>query len=894
LDIKPGTRLGLYETLSPLGKGGMGEVWCARDTRLDRQVAIKVLPEPLARDEDRVLRFQREARLLASLNHTNIAQIYGFEESNGSKYLVLEYVAGETLGARLKGGPLATDEALEICKQIADALEAAHEKGIIHRDLKPSNVMIRPDGSVKVLDFGLGKAVAEDSSMADSGTITVDYTRAGVVLGTVPYMSPEQARGRPVDRRTDIWSLGCVLFECLSGKRTFDGATTTELLAQIVSEQPDFSRLAPDTGLFLTRLIRRCLEKDPKRRLRDVGEVRIAIEEFQAHAETTLVDGPPPSTERSLPFVRLLPWALAAVLGIALGYSLWPRERPMVSPARAVSRWTILLPDKARVDFGGTGGKFDYSRTVAVSPNGERIVYAMQSLSDRSELYLREIEEFQVRPIPGTTNGRGPFFSPDGAWLGFLSDTMLQKVKLTGGSPQKICDVNSASFDASWAPDGESIVFGTDAGLWRVSSNGGTPEQLTSPRSDEGELAHHFPHVASDGRHVLFTVVTTKGAHLAQLALENRTWKTIIRDAAQGALLHNGHVVFARRGELMVAPFAAKTGKIAGPAVSVLQNVHTLTGLGGIVVTQFDVAATGILTYVPATTATVDQLLWVDRSGNETVITSGPGTWVHPRLSPDGERISVDIHSPDGERDVYIYELLRDQLNRLTHEGITWESEWSPDGKRLAVMSGRVAGRRSLFLVRTDFSGPPELLHPGDHSIPTSWSPDGMSLLFYDYAEGGIMSVSPQHDRTPKLVVGSSANERFPRLSPDGKWMAFVADESARRQVFVQSYPGLGPRHKISIEGGGEPVWSRDGRKLFFREADQAFFVSVEYEPAFACSPPTKLFSGQYDAALIGHQHYDVSLDGEKFLMIKHGKPVGPNEVRVVLNWFDELERRVP
>ncbi len=905
--LMTGSQIGPYKVTTLLGAGGMGEVYRATDMNLRRDVAIKVLPEDFAQDAERLARFEREAHLLASLNHPNIASIYGLEESDGARCLVLELVEGQTLAERLVRGPLPLEEALQVVQQIASALEAAHEKGIIHRDLKPANVKITPAGTVKVLDFGLAKALQDDAAVSPgtdlslSPTITRGDTRYGVILGTAPYMSPEQARGKPVDKRADIWSLGCVLFECLAGRRPFDGETTTDVLAQVVSRQPDFGLLPRGTPDFLARLVRRCLDKDSKRRLRDVGELRIAIEAFQSNPASEIL-GPPPVPSQGRPiFSSLLPWTLVVLFGIALAFFLGGRGSPPAEPPAAVSRWSIKLPADTRLGLPGPGGRFDYSRLVAISPNGSRIAYAVQDERRQVELYLRETDSITPRPIPGTTDARAPFFSPDGLWLGFLANNTIQKVALTGGSPQKICDIGRVvGFDASWSPDGDTVVFATDDGLWRVSASGGTPEQLTKPDSERGEVGHHSPRVTADGRGVLFTVSVTPETHLALLSLETRTWEIIVRDASLGMPFQADRILFARAGELLAAPFDTDEQKVMGSAVSIIQGVHTSPGLGGVVLTHFDLSDTGTLAYVPgAATETVDQLVWVDRSGGETVITGGSGTWVHPRLSPDGQRISLDIHSPDGMRDVYIYEIPLGQMRQLTETGITWESEWRPDGKRIAVMSGAPAGQWSLFWARTDFSGPAELLFRASHRrdgnltsyvIPADWFPDGRALLFSDIGNG-IWKLPTEGDRKPELVMNSSDRQRHGKLSPDGHWITYTADESGRREVFVQSFPDLGPKHRISIAGGGEPVWSPDGRQLFFRERDRMLVVDVDYAPAFSAGRPRVLFTGKYDAApLTGHQHYDISLDGKRFLMIKHGEPAGPSAVQVVLNWSEELK----
>ena len=899
--LEAGTKLGPYEIVSPLGAGGMGEVYRAKDTRLDRDVAIKVLPETMTCDPERVARFHREAKVLASLNHPNIAAIYGFEdhrsETGATHFLVMELVEGETLARRLKSGAFAVEDALDIAKQVAEALEAAHEQGIIHRDLKPANVMITPEGKVKVLDFGLAKAVTEESPTfaADSPTITANYTRPGVVLGTAPYMSPEQARGKPLDKRTDIWSLGCVLYECLTGQRAFEAGTTTDVLAQIVMSEPDFTVLPGDLPPIAERLLRRCLNKDPKQRLRDAGEIRVAVEEFRAMPASKLVDASTTRTQQLRSSTTLYLWAVLALLGIASAYSLWVRDPHSIPRTPIVSRWSVALPPGSRIGWRDTGSrwsKIGYSRLVAVSTDGSLIAFAIQDARGMEMLYRRNTNEHQARPIPGTVSGRAPFFSPDGRWLGFLQDGKLRKVSLAGGSPQDICVVDSMSFDASWSSDGKSIIFSTDTGLWRVSAYGGTAERLT--RMAAGEVGHHFPQISRDGQSVLFTIAATPNMHLGLLSLSSATWDIIVQNASQGRFVHDDAIVFARAGELLVAPYSNDEPGTVGHAVTVLEGVSTTPGLGGAVVTQFDISDSGTLVYAPATLQpTIDELVWVDQAGRETAITSGAGTWMHPRLSPCGNRISLDIHSSDGMRDVYIYEIERAQIRRLTRGGVTFESCWTPDGTRIALRSAYPAGF-SLFWTRTDFTGEPELLLSSEHAIPNSWTPDGATLLFYDMARRGISMMSPGRDRNPTVLIASAAEERWPTLSSDGKWIAYVADESGQREVFVQSFPDLGPKHKVSINGGGEPVWSKDGSRLFFRESGNMFSVKVSYEPSFAVGAPEVLFSGDYDAAPIGHQHYDISHDGQRFLMIKHGQPSGPIEVRVVQNWFEELRDKVP
>jgi serine/threonine protein kinase len=881
--IEAGQQLLHYRLIEKIGEGGMGVVWKAIDTSLDREVAIKVLPDDFAADPDRLARFEREAKLLAALNHQNIAAVYGLHSDDAVCFIAMELVPGETLAERLGRSALSIEDTLEIGKQIAEALETAHDRGVIHRDLKPANVKVRPDGTVKVLDFGLARATSGDSTN-DSGPEALTATagtKPGVILGTVPYMSPEQARAKPVSKRTDIWALGCVLYESLTGARAFDGETTTDVLAQIVTREPDFAKLPSNTPAFLCGLIRRCLEKDSRRRLRDAGEVRVAIETFRSDPGT---DRPPLADNRSW-----VPWTIVALLSISLVYALTLRGSS-TDTSPAISRWSIALPASTRVDLPGPGGKFSYSNTVAVSRDGAQVVFSVIDRENQVQLYLKS-HAADPQPIPGTTNARAPFFSPDGQWLGFYAGGKLWKTALRGGSPQEICDVGgrAISFDASWSPDGKTILF-TDDGLWRVSVSDGVSERLTSPDPERGEQGHHAPRFTNGGQAVLFTVSGSGKTHLALMPLDGSTWEIIVRDAALGVPVGLDRIVFARSGELYAAPFDHHGLNVTGPPIPVLQGVHTAPGLGGVVMTWFDVSDAGTLVYVPADVPRPnEQLVWVDHDGNETLIAEGPGIWVHPRLSPDGTRISLDIHAADGMRDVYLYDLERRQFQQLTHTGVTWESEWRPDGEYLAILSGIKPGEWSLHRIRSDFSGPLELVVLSDHAVPGSWVDEGRGLLYTEWHKGGVYRVQAEGGGTPELLFDTMRSQGFPRVSHDGNWIAYVADEASRLEVFVQSFPEFGAIHKVSIDGGREPVWSLDGRRLFYRNGSQMLMVDVSYGSTISFGRPQVLFEGEYDAATVGHQHYDISHDGMRFLMVKHGEPVGPREVWVVLNWGDEM-----
>ncbi|MCH9034460.1 MAG: serine/threonine-protein kinase, partial [Planctomycetes bacterium] len=617
MTLSAGTEFGPYKIIAPLGAGGMGEVYRARDAKLDREVAIKVLPDTFARDPERIARFQREAKVLASLNHPSIAAIYGFEESDGKRFLVLELVEGETLAERLRGGVLPVDEALEVCKQIAEALEAAHEKGVIHRDLKPGNVMIRPDGSVKVLDFGLAKAFSpidevSPTQIAESPTITAAFTRPGVVLGTAAYMSPEQARGKPLDKRTDIWSFGVVLYECLGGRRPFEGETATDLIAKILERDPDWTGLPGDTPLTVQLLLKRCLQKDRKRRLHDIGDARIEIEE--ALSEPWVEKATLAGVSRPTRWGLAVPWSITAlmvIIVISLIVRGWMGSTPSVP--RLVWRFAIDLPAEAPVAVAD-------NLSVALSPDGTRLVYVGER-DGGTQLYLRVIDEFAVTPIPGTEDGTGPFFSPDGKWVGYFDYRAgkLKKVPLRGGGTIDICDAPPSSRGASWGMD-DVIVFtrGITGGLYTVSATGGTPQPLATPDFEKGEKSCRLPQILPGGKGVLFTMSTSDidsydEASIAVVLLETGERKILFKGGSNARYAPTGHIVYARAGSLMAVPFDLERLEVTGPPFQILKGVVTSDIYGS---AQFSFSGDGTLIYVPGGPEIYySRLVLVDRRG---------------------------------------------------------------------------------------------------------------------------------------------------------------------------------------------------------------------------------------------------------------------------------------
>ena len=779
MPLDQGARLGLFEIVAPLGAGGMGEVYRARDTRLGRDVAIKLLPAEVAQDPERLARFRREAHLLASLNHPHIAAVHGLEELDGKLLLVLELVEGENLAERLKRGAIPLEEALDSARQIAEALEEAHEKGIVHRDLKPANIKLTPDGKVKVLDFGLakayaGEAAAKASDTSHSPTLTRAGSESGVILGTAAYMSPEQARGKPVDKRADIWAFGVVLFEMLTGKRLFHGETTSDTLAAVLKTDPDWNLLPADTPQRIRELLRRCLTRDPRERLHDIADARIEIEGSPAEAH------PAPKTQSA----RLRPrFGLAFFIAGALAASgaLYLAGRKPASAPWFAKRLSVDLPPS----FQLVGESFE-DRTIALSPDGRTIAFVgSANPSQDFRIYLRHLDALDAVPVPGAPGSWDPFFSPDGEWLGFYSHTerKLKKVRIAGGDPVTLCDAYETR-GGSWSEDG-TIVFAQllSEGLLRVPSGGGTPEPVAKPWSLPGSA--RWPQVLPGGRAAVFGIAgkgTQEDQSIGVVSLATGESKTLIRGAVHPRYSASGHLLYAQGHTVFAALFDAQRLELKGQGAPVIDGVWTEPR--SVDVAYFDVSRTGALIYVPAASPDDRRLVVLDRDGQSQPLTKAARAYASPTLSPDGRRLAVAIEGP--ATDLWLGDLERDAWAPLTSDGDSRVPRWYRDGKRIAFSSRGPDRPFDLYSISVD-GGAPELLRRGRGvNLPLTFSPDGRVLVFAERsAETGfdIWALPLQGEREAKPHVATRFYDGEAEFSPDGHWLAFVSAESGRPEV---------------------------------------------------------------------------------------------------------------
>jgi len=886
--LTPGRRLGTYEIVSTLGAGGMGEVYRARDTTLNRDVALKVLPELFALDPDRLARFKREAQVLASLNHPNIAAIYGFEGTAGAQALVLELVEGPTLADRIAQGPIPLAEALPIAKQIADALEAAHEHGIIHRDLKPANIKVRDDGTVKVLDFGLAKALEGDvvaANVSQSPTLSVGATRLGVILGTAAYMSPEQARGRPVDKRTDIWAFGCVLSEMLTGTRAFDGDDVTDVLSRVLQRDPDFTGLPATTPRAVRRLLRRCLQKDHRFRLRDVGDAKAELDEPIDEGSETVSAGSIRTSGKQKALVGTL---VAALLLVTAGLT-WLMVGAESAPTPGLQRFGISLPRGAELSVVGPNNTSILANPMVLSPDGSTLLLRISSDDSPPQLYARSLAQFDIVPIPGTERADSASFSPDGQWLYFIADRKLKKVGAKGGTPQVVAD--PADFGAAAGPDDTLIYTPSYAqGLWRVPSSGGTPEKLTDPDTKAGELGHWWPQLLPDGDTILFTAYVSpfERSRISLYSLRTRERRILIDGGISARYVATGHILYARAGSLMAVPFDLQRRELAGRAVPVIDDLEVSISNASAYFTTSD---RGDLAYIRASELRHDRIVSIERSGAVRPVATAQQAYESVKLSPDAQRLAITIRTGSG-RDVWSYDLERGAFSRATSgPADEFNAIWTPDGKRLIFsVEERIY---KVYSKAVNTAGNGELLVGGPHdSIPTSVSPDGTFLIFrINHPETGrdLWRVALEGKAEPQVLVESPFSEDNGAVSPDGRWLAYQSDESGRTEIYVQGLPEPGERWPISAEGGTEPAWSRDGRELFYRDLNHLMSVTVRTSPRFTADKPVVVLERPGRAWL-----FDAGSDSRSFILVERDPAAPPIAVSVVLNWFDELRRLAP
>ncbi len=865
----------------------MGEVYRAHDAKLNRDVAIKVLLPAVADDPDRLARFSREAQVLASLNHPNIAHIHGLEESGGIRALVMELVEGPTLADRIAQGAIPLDEALPIAKQIAEALEAAHEQGIVHRDLKPANIKVREDGTVKVLDFGLAKAMESPASSAqamNSPTISMHATQAGIILGTAAYMSPEQARGKSVDRRADIWALGVVLFEMLTGRRAFDAEDISATLAFVITKEPDWSALPANTPAAIRRLVRRCLEKDPKRRLQAIGDARVEIDDALTApaAELSPTMAAPIAPRRVAPLViaSVLGALLVAALG-ALSFGLGIvrlREAPTETPTM---RFTIAPPDGITI-----------AGPPAISPDGRRVVFQ----GSDGALWMRSLDALAVQRVPGTEGGAQPFWSPDGRSVAFFAGGKLKKIDVAGGPAVTLCDAaGSVPAGGSWSPNGV-IVFraGAQQAIQQVPVAGGEPAPATILDPSTHDVSHAWPHFLPDGRHFLYVSTRVDGSRsLVAGSLEAKigTALSVPVDYSGAEYATPGVLLFVRGTTLMRQAFDAARLTATGDPAPVAESVVPGTTSGA----RFSVSSTGTLVYVAAGAQEKRRLVWVDRKGGVTPLALPPGAYGEPGLSPDGRQVALAVTDTSGTH-IWVYDLERGTLGKRTFEGTNTYPIWTRDGQFLTYSTGGQSD--PLMQVRADGSGRPEPLvtteqRPGT-KIATSWSADGKQLAFQSVND----VVVREANGSLHPAVATPAIEREGRFAPSGHWLAYRSNETGRDEVYVQSYPAGHGKWQISTDGGAQPMWAPGGGELFYKNGNRMMVVAVQAGATFTAGTPRALFEMPLPERTPGDpSRFIVSPDAKRFLVLTTASSDDARTtppLNVVLNWPGEVAAKPP
>jgi len=880
--VGPGDRLGVYEIQAFVGAGGMGEVYKARDTRLDRSVAIKVLPAQLAADRDRFQRFEREARAVARLDHPHIGVLYDVGEASGLHFLVMQYLEGETLAARLTKGSLPLDQVLRSAIEIADALAHAHRRGIVHRDLKPGNIFLTKTGA-RLLDFGLAKwrevppgdLLSGRSALA---TVPESLTDKGMIVGTLHYMAPEQLEGKETDARADLFAFGAVVYEMVTGKKAFDAGSSASVIAAILGTQPPaMATRQPLTPPALDQVVTTCLAKDPDERWQAAADVARQLRWIaEAGAQTQSVVAPAARRNRR---GFLVVAVVALVVGGLLGGVLWSAMRSRSAPPPLqVTRSNLSAPIPILDD-------------LALSPDGTRLAY-VDEREGKPRIYLRLLNELEAKPIEGTDDAGILFFSPDGQWLGFSARTKLMKVALTGGAPQTICDCAPIPMGAAWGSDGTIVFAPTNrSGLYTVPAAGGTPQVLT--QLDEHEKSHRQPQFIPGSNAVLFTVTTPDmtsfdEARIGIVALDNHKRRVVINGGSSPRFVRTGHLLYSRGASLMAVPFDPRRLEIAGQPISVLDSVRSFNDGGAL----FTVSEAGLVAYVPGEVpAAHDRLIWVDRQGKVQPLTDARQRFGSVRLSPDGQRLALMAGGVNEQ--VWTYDLARGTLSRLTFE---WDNQfptWTPDGAGVVFRSDR-SGVFNLYSQTWDGSSPAErLTESPDPQFASSWTPDGKNLAFVNNSpktgfDIWLLTTGPERRAHP--LIQTPFNEFFPTFSPDGHWLAYVSNETGRDEVYIRPFPGLGAKWQVSTDGGMGPSWEpKHGRELYYQNRSKLMAVAIQTTPKFAAAAPRVLFDAPYVEGF-----YDVAPDG-RFIMIDHKQSEPPaSQITLITNWFEELKRRVP
>jgi serine/threonine-protein kinase len=900
MPLAPGTRLGPFEILAPIGSGGMGEVYRAKDTKLKREVALKVLPDSFADDPERMARFQREAEMLASLNHRNIAQIYGVEDGA----LVMELVEGGTLSS-----PLPIDTALNYARQIAEALEYAHERGVIHRDLKPANIKVTQEGVVKLLDFGLAKAIEDPVAMredpAHSPTLTLGVTRMGVILGTAAYMSPEQASGKNADRRADIWGFGAVLYEMLSGKRAFAGESVSDTLASVLKVDPDWNALPAETPASIRRLIQRCLTKDRKQRLQAIGEARIAIDEALSGASQESAE--PVADGRSM-----APWVVAGVLAIALAITivLWAPWRTVPIGEQAPVRLDVDLGPE--LSLGPLRG--GAMSSVIISPDGTRLAFIASVAGGPLKLFTRRLDQPNANELPGTEGAAFLSFSPDGQWVGFATGKKLSKISVEGGA---LVPLDDRGFASSWGEDGNIIFdWGLGHGLMLIPSSGGAATSVTDLA--KGETVHAYPQILPGGKAVLFTAYTgpdVDKASIEVITLADRRRKTLVQGGSYPHYVATssaaGYLLYSRKGALFAVPFDLGRLQTRGRATSILDGIAYERVSG---VAHFDVSSTGTLVYRKAIgeRARVTTVQWLDASGKQEPLLPKPGTYGDISVSPDGKKLALSIIDGSSQ-DIHVYDPRRDVMTKLTFGGARYVNPvWSPDGRYL-IFNSLTGG---MFWTRADGAGQPQAFMQSKNAQPSSFSLDGKRVAYSELntesASGGMQIWTvPVEDSGGQLRTGrpeqffkSQFEDYSAVFSPDGKWLAYESNESGKNEVYVRTFvlggAAQGGKWPISNSGGRIPVWSRKNRELFYQSGDQIMAVKYNVKNDVFVPEKPRVWAAKVPGGTEfgGATWFDLAPDGKHVAVeVPVSTPELPkpeHEVTLVFNFFDELRRRVP